>query len=64
MRQLHCFENLGNIDQDTRRKSQRNGYLGYTAAKIQKLARHVAFHQIKSANMLTVNEIRSTYLLE
>ena len=64
MRQLHYVEKWRNIDQDTRRKSQRNGCTSYTAAKIQNLARHVAFHQLKSANVLTVNGIWSTYLLD
>jgi len=64
MQQLHYVEKWGNIDRDTRRKSHRNGYLSYTAAKIQKLARHVAFHQLKSANVPTINGIWSTYLLE
>ena len=64
IRKLHCAENWGNIDRDIRRKSQRNGYLSYTAAKIQKLTRHVSFQQLKSANVLTVNGIWSTYLLE
>ena len=64
MRKLHFVENLGNTDQDTRRKSQRKGYLSYTDAKIQKLAPHVAFHGLKSANVLTVNGIWSTYLFE
>lgn len=61
---LTCLENSGTISQVTSVESQRNGYLSYTAAKIQKLAQHSAFHQLKSANMLTANGIWSTYLLE
>lgn len=45
-------------------ESQSNVYLSYTAAKIPRLARHVAFHQLKSANVLTVNGIWCRYLLE